>query len=130
MPIFERRIVEPRTVLDRESPGVPGTGHRHAFDVAFGQRSAHVRADVVDGRVFAPDVEDSDDRTVHGEGSAFSGGDVADFGDGLKLFHVEREAFRVGAKEGEARRLLDVDLCDRYCKRTLAVRSTRPGRTG
>ena len=117
---------------------MPRTRHRHPLDVSFGQRGPHVRADVVDRRVFAADVEDSHHRAVDRKGSSFTGRNLADFGDGLKLIHCREVSFALeagtrGRPEGGLGGRWTSISDDRYCKRTLAVRSTRlapgPGMT-
>src|SRR5690606_16642762 len=80
-------VVEPGALLDAELPGVPGADHAAILDVAAGERSAHVRAGVVDGGVFAVDVEDRHHHAVDGVGSSLALGDVAQLGDADEFGH-------------------------------------------
>jgi hypothetical protein len=81
---FDLWVVAPFAVVNAEPPGVPGAGDDAGFEVAAGERGAHVRAEVVDGGEFSVLVEDGDHAAVHGVGLALAGGDVAQFGDGHK----------------------------------------------
>ena len=101
-------VVAPLAVVNAESPGMPRTSHDAGLKIAAGQRSAHVRAKIVDGRVFAVFVEDGDHAVVHRIGLSLTVGDVADTGDSdeiriggvvghvLNGFHVPSFTFQVG----------------------------------
>jgi hypothetical protein len=83
---LDSRVVAPFAVVDAEPPGVPGTGDDSLLDVAAGQRRAHVRAEIVDGKERTSLVEYRHHPTVDSEGAAGTFGNVANLGDGRE-FH-------------------------------------------
>ena len=81
-------VVAPFAVVDAEPPGMPGAGDLAPFQVTAGERSSHVRAEVVDGGEFSVLVEDGDHATVDGVGLALALWNVAHFGDGDEVRHT------------------------------------------
>ena len=81
---------------------MPGTRYRRSLDVSAGKRRAHVRADVVDRRIFATNVEQGDDRAVDGNSATLSFGNLTDFGNCLKFGHFslwEEDGTAVGRQQ-------------------------------
>jgi hypothetical protein len=85
---FYLGVVAPLAVVNAEAPGVPGAGDDAGFEVAAGERSAHVGAEVVDGGEFSVLVEDGDHPSVDGVGLTLAVGNIADFGDGDEVRHT------------------------------------------
>ena len=81
---FDFGVVAPFAVVNAEAPGVPGAGDDAGFEVAAGEGSAHVGAEVVDGGEFSGFVEDGDHATIDGVGLALAFWNVAQFGDCYK----------------------------------------------
>lgn len=55
-------------------------------------------AEVVDGREFAPFIENGDHAAVDREGLALAIGDVAQFGDGNEISHISVRFVAVGSE--------------------------------
>src|SRR5262249_1378605 len=85
---LDARIVGPGPIGDAKAPGVPRAGDDAALDVSAAERSAHVRAGVIDGRRLAVNQEDGDELWADGDGPAFAFLQILDFADGVKFTHA------------------------------------------
>src|SRR5262249_14108942 len=50
---LDTRIICPGAIVEPKAPGVPGTGHDPTIHEATAQRSAHVRAHIIDGEILS-----------------------------------------------------------------------------
>src|ERR1019366_5644867 len=65
-------VIRPDAVGDAKAPGVPGAGDDAVFDIAAGERRAHVRAAIVDGGRLAVEKEHGDEPMPDRHGLAFA----------------------------------------------------------
>src|SRR5262249_14720061 len=84
---LDPRVVGPGAVRQAEAPGVPGAGDDAVLDEAAGQRGAHVRADVVDGKQPAAVAKDRDQLVAHFHRPAFALGQLPGRADAVELRH-------------------------------------------
>src|SRR5262249_49922473 len=58
---LDSRTISPGTVAQAKTPCVPGTGHNSILDIPSGERSPHMRTNIVDRKILAPVVKDGDE---------------------------------------------------------------------
>ena len=84
---FRLRIVQPRSIAHTKTPCVPRTGYRVFLDVAGGKRSAHVGAEVIDGKVFSVHMKQPDHGSIDRNRPALAFRDFSNAGNCLKIRH-------------------------------------------
>ena len=98
---LEPRVVSPGAIAHVESPGVPGAGDGpFLVELAGSERSPHVRTEIVDGVVFAADIEHGDKLLADGKSPPLSFRNGTHLGDGNEIGHLavlglrESESFK------------------------------------
>src|SRR5262245_9733462 len=81
------RAVGPGAIANFEAPGMPGAGDDAFVDFPRPQRSAHVRASIVDRKVLAARIEYRDQPLAHRDRNALSFWNRTYFGDRFEFRH-------------------------------------------
>ena len=77
----------PGPISQPETPGVPGTGHDPVFDITAAERSTHVRTHVVNRKILAPVVENSNQFAGHFDRLPFPFDEIFNSANRAKLGH-------------------------------------------
>ncbi len=80
-------VVLPGTIFDAEPPRVPRAGHRIFLEVAFGQRSPHVRTKIINCVPLLAAAKNGDHAAIDRHRSALALFEIADFSDHFKFAH-------------------------------------------
>src|SRR5207247_219572 len=73
---FDSRVIRPDAVGQAKTPGVPRTRYDALFQITAAQGRAHVRTDVIDGKILSIYAEDGDQFVPDGNRLALAFRDV------------------------------------------------------
>jgi hypothetical protein len=80
-------IVFPRSVLDAEPPGVPGTGDGILFEVSLGQRRSHVGTEIIDRMPRVALAKNGHHPAINRHRAALTILEIGDFSDNFIFAH-------------------------------------------